>query len=160
MRFCINNNFKENQKFMHGSCALKGAMSWPAHVYDSCLLCWFSQLSAILDLGNPADFSQQMSVYSTGFSEFLLIHLSIFFVQFHCRYRHKIMISDEAMESVVVSFIQWCWYLRFLLWIRAFHPHTVYFVDDTSHYCVTWKFNLLRPNIHIHFLTDLVERIW
>ena len=48
---------------------IKGAMSQPAHVQDFCLLCWFSQLSAILDSGNQADFWQQTSVYSTVLSE-------------------------------------------------------------------------------------------
>ena len=70
------------------------------------LLIFSTLLSAILDLGNQADFWQQTSIYSTGFSEFLLVYLSIFFVQFHCSYRREIMISNEAMESVVVSFLQ------------------------------------------------------
>ena len=95
-------------------------MSWPAHVQDFFLLCWFSQLSAILDFGNQADFWQQTSVYSTVLSEFLLVYLSIFFFQFHCSYRHKIMISDEARESVVVSFLwcQWGFFYEFVLFIH------------------------------------------
>ena len=56
-----------------------------------CLLCCFSELSAILDLGNQADFWQETSVYSTVLSEFLLVYLSIFFVQFYCGYRREIM---------------------------------------------------------------------
>ena len=76
--------------------AIKGAMSRPAHVQDFCLLCWFSQLSAILDLGNQADFWQQISVYNTVLSEFLLVYLSIFFVEFYRSCRREIMISDEA----------------------------------------------------------------
>ena len=66
-------------------------MSRPAHVQDFCLLCCFSELSAILDLGNQADFWQETSVYSTVLSEFLLVYLSIFFVQFYCGYRREIM---------------------------------------------------------------------
>lgn len=79
---------------------LNRAMSRPAHVQDFYLLCWFSQLSAILDLGNQADLWQQTSVYSRVLSD-----LSIFVIQFYCSYRHKIMISDEATESVAVSFL-------------------------------------------------------
>ena len=81
-------------------------MSRPAHVQDFCLLCSFSQLSAILDLGNQADLRQQTSVYSTVLSDFLFVYLSIFFVQFYCSYRREIMISDEATESVAVSFLR------------------------------------------------------
>ena len=81
---------------------VKGAMSRPAHPQDFCLLCWFSQLSAILDLGNQADFWQQTSVYSTFTVQFLLVYLSIFFVKFYCGYRRETMISDEATESVEI----------------------------------------------------------
>ena len=87
---------------------IKGAMSRPAHVQDFYLLCWFSQLSAILDLGNQADLWQQTSVYSTVLSDFLFVYLSIFLVQFYCSYRREIMISDEATESVAVRFLR-CW---------------------------------------------------
>ena len=71
---------------------LKGATSRPAHVQDFCLLCWFSQLSAILDLVKQADFWQQTSVYNTFTGQFLLVYLSIFFVKFYCGYRRETMI--------------------------------------------------------------------
>ena len=83
-------------------------MSRPAHVQDFCLLCWFSQLSAILDLGNQADFWQQTSVYSTFFSEFLLVYLITFFDQFHFSYRREIMISEDP--KIVMQVI---WNRRF-----------------------------------------------
>ena len=82
----------------------KGAMSRPAHVQDFCLLCWFSQLSAIFDFGNQADFWHQTSVYNTFTVQFLLVYLIIFFVKIYCGYRRETMISDEATESVAVSF--------------------------------------------------------
>ena len=86
----------ENQKVL-----CKGAMSRPAHVQDFCLLRRFSNMSSILDLRNQDDFWQQTSVYSTVLFTFLLVYLGIFFAQF---YRREIMISDEATESVAVSF--------------------------------------------------------
>ena len=117
-------------------------MSQPVHVQDSCLLCWFSQRSAILDLGNQADFWQQTSVYSTVLSKFLLIYLSIFFFQFHCSYRREIMILDEATESVVVSFL-WCQYgffYEFMLFIHILsseiincYLHDLFFRKIASH---------------------------
>ena len=79
-------------------------MSQPAHVQDFPALLIFST-ARILDFGNQADFWQQTSVYSTVLSEFLFVYSSIFIFQFHCSYRHEIMISDEATESVVVSFL-------------------------------------------------------
>ena len=41
MRFCINNNFKENHKFMHGSCALtvKLGKPWTPEKFQECWLC-------------------------------------------------------------------------------------------------------------------------
>ena len=83
----------------------KGAMSRPAHVQDFCLLCWFSQLSAILDLGNQADFWQQISVYNTVLSEFLLVYLSIFFVEFYrsCRREIMILFSLVVLERKVIT---------------------------------------------------------
>ena len=92
---------------------LKGAMSRPAHLQDFDLLCWFSQLSAIFGLGNQADLWQQTSVYSTVLSDILFVYLSIFFVQFYCSYRREIMISDQATESVAVSFLR-CWQGSFM----------------------------------------------
>ena len=99
---------------------IKGAMSRPAHVQDFSLLCWFSQLSAILELGNQADFWQQTSVYSTFTVQFLLVYLSIFFVKFYCGYRRETMISDEATESVAVSFLRcrWGFFYEFVLFIH------------------------------------------
>ena len=98
----------------------KGAMSRPAHVQDCCLLCWFSQLSAIFDFGNQADFWHQTSVYNTFTVQFLLVYLIIFFVKIYCGYRRETMISDEARESVVVSFLrcQWGFFYEFVLFIH------------------------------------------
>ena len=71
------------------------------------------QLSAILDLGNQADFWQQNSVYGLIFPEFMFIYLSNFFVQFRCSYKHEIMISNE----IIVSFLRYP--VKLILWIRA-----------------------------------------
>ena len=70
-------HLKRQMRLFH-SVDLKGAMSRPAHVQDFYLLCWFSQLSAILDLGNQADLWQQTSVYSTVLSDFFVRILEYF----------------------------------------------------------------------------------